>query len=95
MWVTGLTNVIGLKFVTHPHPVCKGGQVSADGKARFARILGYVCIAVGALNVVLVAVGVARGEALLRSPLLITGIVALMMGIFMLALGKRKPSPDG
>jgi len=60
----------------------------ADEKAKFARILGYICAAVGVLNLTLVVVN-RPGE----SALLATGLSALTLGIIMIALGKQKPTP--
>ena len=68
--------------------------MSPDQKAKFARVLGYTCVVVGAVNLTVVAVHVTRGESESLTALLTTGVVALMMGIFMVALGRRKPSAE-
>ncbi len=69
--------------------------MSPDQKARTARILGYICVAVGALNLTLVAVQAAGDQTQAGSPLLVTGVAALTIGFIMLALGKRKSTPGG
>ena len=69
--------------------------MNAEQKRKTARILGYICILVGALNLTITAVKASQEQALEGSPLLITGIVAVSMGIFMLALGKQKPPSEG
>ena len=69
--------------------------MNPDQKARTARILGYICIAVGALNLTLVAVQAARDQTQAGYPLLGTGIAALTLGFIMLTLGKRKSTPGG
>jgi len=68
--------------------------MNSGQKVRTAQILGYICIAAGALNLVIAAVRVIRGQPLPGTPLLVTGIVALSGGIFMLVLAKQKP-PTG
>ncbi|MEE9473286.1 MAG: hypothetical protein V3V82_04815 [Acidimicrobiia bacterium] len=62
--------------------------MDADKKAKFARILGYVCVAVGVLNLSLAVVDRPVGSAL---P--VTGLSALTLGIIMIARGKQKPTP--
>ena len=62
--------------------------MNADKKAAFARILGYICVAVGLLNLALAVV-----DRPGRSALTATGLSALTLGITMIALGKRKPKP--
>ena len=69
--------------------------MNPDQKARTARILGYICVAVGALNLTLVAVQAAGGQTQAGFSLLVTGVVALTGGFFMLVLGKRKSTPGG
>lgn len=64
-------------------------------KVRTARIIGFVCLAVGALNLTITAVHMIRGQPQADTPLLVTGIAALMSGIFMLALAKQKPPSGG
>ncbi|MEJ2319514.1 MAG: hypothetical protein P8Y21_09225 [Gemmatimonadales bacterium] len=62
--------------------------MNADKKAAFARILGYICVAVGVLNLALAVV-----DRPGKSALTATGLSALMLGIIMIAVGKRKPTP--
>jgi sugar phosphate permease len=69
--------------------------MTPDQKAKTARILGYICVVVGVLNLAIIGVHALQGQADGTSPLLVTGVVALSMGIFMLALGKRKPTSQG
>jgi len=69
--------------------------MTADQKAKTARILGYICVVVGVLNLAIAVVYALQGQTDGRSPILVTGVVALSMGIFMLALGKRKPTSQG
>ena len=64
-------------------------------KAKAARILGYICVVVGVLNLAISGVHALQGQTEGRSPLLVTGVVAVSMGIFMLALGKQKPNSQG
>ena len=47
-----------------------------DQKAKLARVLGYICVAVGALNLTLVAVQAALGQTDSAFSLLVTGISA-------------------
>ncbi len=67
--------------------------MDADKKAKAARILGYICLTIGGLNIMLAVVQMAQDRTLTGSPLLITGISALTIGIIMVALGKQKPTP--
>ncbi len=64
--------------------------MNPDKKANLARILGYFCIAVGVLDLVLAGILMLRGRTEVRYPLLGTGFVALTGGIIMVALGKRR-----
>jgi hypothetical protein len=66
--------------------------MTPDQKAKSARILGYISVVVGVLNLTIIGVQAFQGEAKGGFPLLITGVTALSMGIFMVALGKRKPT---
>ncbi|NIN71388.1 MAG: hypothetical protein GTO46_05520 [Gemmatimonadetes bacterium] len=66
-----------------------------DRKAKMARILGYVCVAVGALNLVLAGILALRGQTPVRWPLVGTGFGALTGGIIMLTLGYQRPKPGG
>ena len=67
--------------------------MDADKKAMMARILGYICLTVGGLNLTLASVQMAQDRTLSGSPLLVTGISALAGGIIMVALGRQKPTP--
>ena len=69
--------------------------MTPDQKAKTARILGYISVVVGVLNLAIIGVDALRGQTEGRSPLLVTGVAALSMGVFMLALGKRKPTSRG
>jgi len=69
--------------------------MTPDQKATTARVLGYICVVAGVLNIAITGVHALQGELEGASPLLVTGVVALSMGVFMLALGKRKPTPQG
>ena len=66
-----------------------------DQKAKLGRVLGYICIATGALNLTLVAIRVTRGHMELEFAVLGSGITALMLGIIMLARAKRTPASKG
>ena len=66
--------------------------MTPDQKAKTARILGYISLVVGVVNLTIIGVQAFQGEAESGSPLLVTGVAALSTGIFMLALGKRKPT---
>lgn len=66
-----------------------------DRKAKIARILGYVCVAAGAFNLVLAGILMLRGQTEVRYPLLGTGFGALTGGIIMLALGKQRSGSGG
>ncbi len=63
--------------------------MDSNKKARIARVIGYSCLAVGALNLTLVVVN--RPQS--GSALLVTGIAAFSSGIIMVALGRKKPPP--
>jgi len=69
--------------------------MNSDQKVRTARIIGFVCLVAGALNLTITAVRMIRGQPQIDTPLLVTGIVALTAGIFMLALAKQKPPSGG
>jgi hypothetical protein len=62
--------------------------MNADRKAKLARILGYICVAVGVLNLTLYVVDRPGGAALPAA-----GLSALTLGIIMIALGRQKPTP--
>lgn len=66
-----------------------------DRKAKTARILGYICVVVGALNLVLAGMLALRDETLVEFPLLGAGLGALTLGIIMLYLGKQRPKSGG
>ena len=63
--------------------------MDSNKKATFARVLGYICLAVGALNLIFVVVD--RPES--GTALFVTGISALSIGIIMIALGRKKTAP--
>ncbi len=63
--------------------------MDSNKKVTTARVLGYICLAVGALNLILVVVD--RPES--GTTLLVTGISALSAGIFMVALARKKSTP--
>jgi len=69
--------------------------MTPDQKAKTARVLGYICVVVGVLNLAITAVHILQDQSEGTSHLLVTGVVALSMGIFMLALGKQKPTSQG
>ena len=64
-------------------------------KIRMARILGTICLLVGALNLSITAVQATREQTETQSSLLVTGVVALASGIFMLAMARKKPPSGG
>jgi hypothetical protein len=66
-----------------------------DRKAKIARILGYVCVAAGALNLVLAGILTLRGQTQVTFPLLGTGFGALTVGIIMLTRGKQRSKSGG
>jgi hypothetical protein len=66
-----------------------------DRKAKIGRILGYVCVAAGALDLVLAGILMLRGQTEVRYPLLGTGFGALTGGIILLALGRQRPRSGG
>lgn len=68
--------------------------MDSDRKMRVARIIGFFCLAAGTLNLAVVALLFIQGQRLPASAVLVTGLVALSGGIFMLALAKQKP-PSG
>ena len=63
--------------------------MDSNKKVTTALVLGYICLAVGALNLILVVVN--RPES--GTALLVTGISALSAGIFMVALARKKSTP--
>jgi len=66
-----------------------------DQKVKLARILGYICVLVGAFNLVLAGVLALRDQTQVGFPLLGSGAGALTMGIIMLALARQKPKSEG
>ena len=66
--------------------------MDADKKAKIARILGYILLAVGVLNLTLAGVQLARDRTQAGS-LFVTSFVALGMGIIMVSRGRQKPTP--
>jgi len=69
--------------------------MNPEQKIRTARILGYICLFTGMLNLVVGGVHTVREHTLPGLPLLVTGVVSVMMGIIMLALARRKPPSGG
>jgi len=69
--------------------------MNPDQKARTARILGYICVVAGALNLVLAGMLVLRDQQQIGVPLLGSGIGALTLGIIMLTRGKQRPEDGG
>ncbi len=66
-----------------------------DRRARTARILGYICVVAGALNLVLAGMLALRDQTQVGFPLLGTGVGALTVGIIMLTRGKQRPKSAG
>ncbi len=66
--------------------------MDADKKAKIARVLGYILLAVGVLNLTLAGVQLARDRTQ-EGSLFVTGFVALGMGIIMVSRGRQKPTP--
>ena len=62
--------------------------MDSDKKAKTARVLGYICLVAGAVNLSVVVLDQTQA----RSPLLVTGISAFTIGIIMVALGRKKPA---
>ena len=54
-------------------------------KIKFARVLGTICIVIGAVNLIIAAVDRPAGPALS-----VTGISALTTGIILIAVSKKK-----
>jgi hypothetical protein len=69
--------------------------MNADQKAKAARIIGIVCIVTGTVNLILTVTGFAGDETLMNTALLTSGVSALMLGIIMLALGRRSTTSQG
>jgi len=69
--------------------------MTPDQKAKTARILGYICVVTGALNLVLAGTLALLGETQVGFPLLGTGVGALTVGIIILTRGKQKPESGG
>ena len=69
--------------------------MDAVQKARTARILGIICVLVGALNLFITAVETIQAQAPVGLPLSVTGVIALGGGIFLLTLARRKPPSEG
>jgi len=66
-----------------------------DRKTKAARILGYICVVAGALNLVLAGVLVLRDQTLMGFPLLLSGVGALTLGIIVLTRGEQKSRSGG
>jgi uncharacterized integral membrane protein len=69
--------------------------MSPDRRAKTVRMLGYICVVAGALDLVLAGVLALRDQTQAELPLLGAGIGALTLGIIMLALGKQGPKSGG
>ncbi len=65
-----------------------------ERKTKIARILGYVCVAAGALNLVLTGILTLRGQTLAGFALL-GGFGALTCGIIVLTLTKQLSKSGG
>ena len=68
--------------------------MDSDRKRRVAQIIGFFCLAAGILNLAVVALLFIQDQRLPASAVLVTGVVALSGGVFMLALAKQQP-PSG
>jgi hypothetical protein len=68
--------------------------MNPEQKARFARILGYICVAVGVLNLVLAGILLSRDATQVRWPLLGTGVGALTVGLILLTRPKQTTGAD-
>jgi uncharacterized integral membrane protein len=66
-----------------------------ERRAKTARILGYICVVVGALNLVLAGTLALRDQTQVEFPLLGAGLGALTLGIIMLTLGKQRSKSGG
>ena len=69
--------------------------MTPDQKAKTARILGYICVVAGALNLVLAGTLALRGETQVGFSLLVAGVGALTVGVIILTRGKQKPESGG
>ena len=69
--------------------------MTPEQKAKTARILGYICVVTGALNLVLAGILTLRGQTQVTFPLLGTGFGALTVGIIMLTRGKQRSKSGG
>jgi hypothetical protein len=69
--------------------------MNPDQKARTARILGYICVAVGAVNLVLAGILVFRDATQMTWPLLGTGMGALTGGFILLTRRKQTTGTGG
>ena len=67
--------------------------MTPDQRRTTARVLGYICVVVGLLNLSIIGVHALQGQTNGGLSLLVTGIAALGMGAFILALGKGKSTP--
>jgi len=68
--------------------------MTPDQKALTARILGYICVVAGLLNLTIVGVRAFRGGMAGGFPLLGSGLAALMLGLVMLTRGRQKPTSN-
>ena len=69
--------------------------MTPDQRVRFAHILGYICVVVSALNLVLAAVIALKDRSEVGFSLLGSGAGALTLGIILLALAKQRPKSQG
>ena len=69
--------------------------MNPDRKTKAARIVGYICVVAGALNLVLAGVLVLWDQTQDGFPLVATGSGALTLGIILLTRGKQKSNSKG
>jgi hypothetical protein len=69
--------------------------MTPDQKARTARILGYICVVAGALNLVLAGTLALLGETQVGFALLASGVGALTVGVIILTRRKQEPESGG
>jgi hypothetical protein len=69
--------------------------MDSDRKTKTALILGYICVVVGALNLVIGGILLLRGQQQVGFPLLGSGFGALTVGIIVLTRGKQRPESGG
>ena len=66
-----------------------------ERKAKTARILGYICVVAGAMNLVIAAMLILRGQQQVGFPLLGSGFGALTVGIIILTRRKQRSESEG